>query len=234
MEQDSILQHGALADNKLFRYNLSMLPSQTIATSSEKVNTMRQILMLCALVCSFALVGCGGTRFMEPGARIDVPPAGKALVNIHRPSTAYGGGQDFFVWRNQEIVGNLHGQDMFQVVVDPGKQTFHAKHLNVSVIKAELAADKTYDIVCDCGPNYVPFQPAFRLWLNAITPNSDRRGEVKKWMSFETTLVLSDKERADREKYQAKKLEDVQKYLGDFTTGEKQEKAAIITPTDGY
>lgn len=170
---------------------------------------------------------------MEPGAKIDAPPAGKALVNVHRPSTAYGGGHDLIMWRNQEIVGNTHGQDLFQIVVDPGKQVFHAKHLNVSVIKAELEAGKTYDIVVDCGPNFVPFQPGFRLWLNVIDAKSERRGEVLSWMAKAQILVLSDKQKADREKMQEKQAAGVQKYLADFVGGEKDNKAGILVPADG-
>jgi hypothetical protein len=189
--------------------------------------------LLTFIILSIFLVGCGGTRFMEPGARIDAPPAGKALVNVHRPSTAYGGGQDLIVWRDQEIVGNTHGKDMFQIVVDPGKQVFHARHLNVSVIKAEIEAGKTYDIVVDCGPNFVPFQPGYRLWLNVIDAKSERRGEVLSWVATSQTLVLSDKEKADREKTQAKQLAGVQKYLADFVDGEKDNKAGKLVPADG-
>jgi hypothetical protein len=192
---------------------------------------MRSFLFLCFL--SGLLVGCGGTRFMEPGARIEAPPAGKALVNVHRPSTAYGAGQDLMVWRNEEIIGNTNGADMFQAVVDPGKHIFHAKHLNVSLINAELEAGKTYDIVCDCGPNYVPFQPGFRLWLNVVDAKSERRGEVSKWLSKEKTLVLSEKSAEERKKYQEKQLPGVKNYMSDFTTGDKKDKAAHLLPSDG-
>jgi hypothetical protein len=137
------------------------------------------------------------------------------------------------IWRDKEIVGSTHGQDMFQVVVDPGKHVFHAKHLNVSVIKAELEAGKSYDIVVDCGPNFVPFQPGYRLWLNVIDANSERRGQVLSWVAKAQILVLSEKQKADREAMQAKQAESVQKYLTDFVGGEKDSKSAHLTPADG-
>jgi hypothetical protein len=187
------------------------------------------------LVCLAALLssGCGGTRFMEPGARLDAPPAGKALVNVHRPSTAYGGGADLVVWDGDNIIGNTHGKDMFQYVCEPGAHVFHSKQANVSVLRADLAAGKTYDIVTDCGPNLVPFQANYRLWLNAVGANDTRRADVDKWLAREKTLVLSAKDENDRLSYQKRCLGDVRKYLHDFTDGDKKDKAGALKLDDG-
>ncbi|MBA2481420.1 MAG: hypothetical protein H0V44_12220 [Planctomycetes bacterium] len=187
------------------------------------------------LLCLAALVstGCGGTRYMEPGARIDTPPEGKALVNVHRPSTAYGSGADLIVWDGDTVIGNTHGKDMFQYVCEPGAHVFHARQANVSVLRADLAAGKTYDIVTDCGPNLVPFQANHRLWLNAIAANDERRGLVDGWLAKEKTLVLSTKSEGDRLAYQKKALPDVRKYLHDFTDGDKKDKAGSLAAGDG-
>ncbi|MBA3710744.1 MAG: hypothetical protein H0W83_18220 [Planctomycetes bacterium] len=194
---------------------------------------MRSTVLAVLSLATVLIAGCGGTRFMEPGAMIDAAPAGKALVNIHRPSTAYGSGHDLVVWDGDHVIGNTHGKDMFQYVCEPGAHIFHAKHANVSVLRADLAPGKTYDIVTDCGPNFVPFQDSFRLWLNAIGASDSRRGDVGKWLSREKVLQLAGASEGDRQTYEKRYHADVQKYLHDFTEGEKKDKAGFLKLEDG-
>ncbi len=193
---------------------------------------MRQLLLFVLITAGLCATGCGGPRYMEPGSRLDAPPAGKALVNVHRPSTAYGSGEDLIVWDGEQVIGNTHGKDMFQYACDPGHHVFHAKHLNVSLLTADLVAGKTYDIVSDCGPNFVPFQPGFRLWLNAVGP--DRESQVGQWLGKETTLVLSPKAESERLTYQKKHLADVTRYVHDYTEGDKKDKASAIPASAGH
>jgi hypothetical protein len=193
---------------------------------------MRSPVLLALASATVLTTGCGGTRYMEPGARLAAPPEGKALVNVHRPSTAYGGGQDLVVWDGDQVIGNTHGKDMFQYVCEPGHHVFHAKQMNVSVITADLAAGKTYDIVSDSGPNFVPFEPNYRLWLNPV--GADRAAQVPTWLAKETTLVLSSKDEKARHDYERKNLSDVHKYVADFTTGDKKDKAAAIPESAGH
>jgi hypothetical protein len=194
---------------------------------------MRALILAFACFVALAAVGCGGTRYMEPSARLEAPPEGKALVNVHRPSTAYGAGADLVVWDGEKVIGNTNGKDLFQFVADPGQHLFHAKQANVSVIKADLAAGKTYDVVVDCGPNLVPFQANYRLWLNPIGKGSERRAQVEQWLGREKTLALSAKAEGERITYQERHLDDARQYLRDFTEGAKRDKLGILSSDDG-
>ncbi|GDY13211.1 hypothetical protein LBMAG53_20890 [Planctomycetota bacterium] len=194
---------------------------------------MRRFLILALSLACLVGTGCGGVRFMAPGtAKIAAPAAGKALVNVHRPSTMYGHGVDLIVWDGEKVIGNTHGRDLFQYECEPGRHVFHAKHLNVSVIVADLAAGGVYDLVTDCGPNFVPFQPGYRLWLKELPAGDSRRADIPKWESSETLLALDPAQADKRAAYERREQADVQKYLADFTTGSKQDKAGKIAASD--
>ena len=195
---------------------------------------MTRPLLACIALVLLIIAGCGETRYIKPATSgaISAPPAGKSLVNVHRPSTAYGYGAEYIVWDQHDIIGNTAGGDWFQYTCDPGEHVFIGRQSNVSVIKANLAADKIYDIVIDCGPNFVPFQANHRLWLKEVTKGSERHDKWKSWQATSTLLTLDPAQAEAREAFEAKEKEDIDQILADFIGGPKQDKIGVISPDD--
>ena len=118
------------------------------------------------------------TRLAE---RISQPPPGKALVNFHRPSN-YGAGRLIAIFDgNGKMLIDLPVTSLFQHVCDPGERVFMVWDDRVSVVKAELAPDKVYDIRVDISDIKVDL---FMGWVRAnivLTPlrkNDSGRAEL--------------------------------------------------------
>lgn len=189
---------------------------------------MNKTLQLLAIVLGTAMLsGCGGVRFMEPGARLATPPAGKALVNFHRPSKQYGG-SEYIVWDKQQVIGNAQGGMSFQYVCDPGSHVFIGRQCHVSVIKAELAPNKIYDLAIDVYPNFVPFQADHRIQLSL--PDEKRRAEIPVWeANRESPMQLAPSQEADRKKYEERERKKIDEILKDFLEGDKKDRVGILT-----
>ena len=99
------------------------------------------------LLAAVALAGCI-TRPFQDAPRIDAPPPGKVLVNFHRPDHIIGS----YVWDGSQLVGVHDSYSLLQHVCDPGEHYFVLRvpatgWLHTYVIKAQVAADGTYDII---------------------------------------------------------------------------------------
>jgi len=109
----------------------------------------------CLAVAVFLPSACSAARTLITNVpRIPAPSAGKALVNIHR--TNFGGG-----WVAKVRTPLFDGSGTFlmdlprgcecQMLCEPGQKTFITWFGNstVCVVTADLAPDKTYDLVID-------------------------------------------------------------------------------------
>ncbi len=115
------------------------------------------LLTFCSLLAAaVVLCGCASVpKTCRIVTRISQPPPGKALVNFHRPSS-YGkpvGVPIFDI--NGKMLVDMRGASLFQVVCDPGETVFIGWAEHVTVIKADVAPDKIYDIMVDVAPGWV-------------------------------------------------------------------------------
>ena len=101
-------------------------------------------------------VGCSGLpKQLTKTQRIEQPPAGKALVNFHRPST-WGGGQLYPIFDlNGKMLIDLPGGCEFQQVCEPGENVFMGWAEHVAVVKADVAPDKVYDVMVDVSMGWI-------------------------------------------------------------------------------
>lgn len=128
----------------------------TAPRSQESERVRRIALVLCVLLVS-SLQSCG-LAFMRQSmageTTLSAPPSGKSLVNFHRPS-GFGGAADFRIFDRENLIGNVAGGCLFQYVCDPGEHVFVGTSQSTSVVRADLAADKVYDIVINVGMGFI-------------------------------------------------------------------------------
>ncbi len=165
------------------------------------------------------------TRAGEPGELLAAPPAGKALVNFHRPS-GYGGGADLPVFDRTTLIGNSLGKTRFQYVCDPGEHVFVARKDAVSVVQARLLGDRVYDIVIDVGMGWW----SANIQIQPITKTHERRGELGKWEGLERLLVSVRNDAAVA--YETKLRADLEGILKDFFGGSKADRLRKLEPDD--
>jgi hypothetical protein len=182
---------------------------------------------LLALMAIAALVAsCGGTRFMSSSDhRLGAPPAGRVLVNFHRPSN-WGGGQDFPVYDRFALIGNLKGGSEFQLVCDPGDHFFIGRADHVSCVRAHLAADRVYDIVVDVTPG--AWQE--NIFLSPVHKDGRRQYKLGEFEDREEVFVLTDLD--DARNFSAKHHDDIAEILADFDGGPKSERVRSLNADD--
>lgn len=80
----------------------------------------------------------------------DRPPADKALVCVHRPRDFRGESLYSDIWDGDRFIGDLGSGHSIAYVCEPGKHYFIGRSLEVvSVVEAEFANGKTYDLWLD-------------------------------------------------------------------------------------
>ena len=187
-------------------------------------------LAVCAPLFLF-VQGCGSTLYMRealPNEVLTAPPPGKALVNVHRPSD-YGGNRLYSIFDRTKFVGLTEGEQRFQYVCDPGEHVF-VGYLNssiwatVSVIKADLAADKVYDCVVDSG--YFTSSIA----VNPLPKNERRRPKIPDWEEDETAMILDGA--SGYAEWEADQQEKNEEILKDFLKGDKGDRVKTLAKDD--
>ncbi|MEI7732590.1 MAG: hypothetical protein WCO56_23665 [Verrucomicrobiota bacterium] len=102
-----------------------------------------------ALIMSQPITSHAKATHITKVSRIATPPAGKALVNIHR--TYHGVFRCAIFDEKGTFLMDLPEYCEWQQVCEPGQKSFLVLFAGgvVQVITADLAADKTYDFVID-------------------------------------------------------------------------------------
>jgi hypothetical protein len=165
------------------------------------------------------------TRAGEPHELLAAPPAGKALVNFHRPS-GFGGGVDLPVFDGTTLIGNSLGKTRFQYVCDSGEHVFIARRESVSVVQAHLLGDQVYDVVTDVGLGWW----SANIQIEPITKLHERRGELAKWEGAERLLVPVRDDAALA--YEERQCSDIEVILEDFLGGAKSDRLRKLEPDD--
>jgi hypothetical protein len=159
--------------------------------------------------------------------RIAAPPSGKALVNFHRPSN-WGGAEKFAIFDiNGKMLMDLPGGCEFQMVCDPGERVFIAWADHVTVVKADLAADKTYDIMVDIAMGWV----RGNIMLIPMEKNDARRDKLDSFEKREKRVVALNRNK-HVEDYEAKNKDRIEQIKKDFLSGEKSDRVKELHRDD--
>jgi hypothetical protein len=181
-----------------------------------------------ALVVSLVVLsGCSSLpKDMSVTPRLDQAPAGKALVNFHRPSK-WGGAERFAIFDGKgTMLVDLPGGAEFQYVCDPGEQVFIAWADQVSLVKADVAAGKVYDIMVDISMGWV----RGNIKLIPLAKSDERRPRLAEFEKKEKVLAQSRTAHITEyeQKHQAK-LDEIKK---DFLAGAKSERVRHLAKDD--
>ncbi|MCB9888453.1 MAG: hypothetical protein H6836_02665 [Planctomycetes bacterium] len=133
---------------------------------------LKQLAIGLGIACCLGLQSCRVVKFMQPVAhahRLTAAPPGMALVNFHRPSD-YLREAECKVFDQERLIGNTKGEMGFQYVCPPGLHTFLGRAAKGTGLRAELAADKVYDVRIE--PQRDIFHHSFSL--EPMQPSRDR------------------------------------------------------------
>ena len=178
------------------------------------------------------LAACGATEKAQWGMErvesggIPAPPADKALVVFHRPSSYVWKG-DVEIYDGTKLVGDITGKQTCYTICAPGKHMFVAQSEGSDVVDATHAAGKTYDIVLDVASGWW----GARIELHPLNKGDERRKELAEWLA-ETPIY-----RLEPNHWRVKQLEDKRRQrnedaIRDYTTGEKKDRLLTMGPDD--
>ena len=183
---------------------------------------------LLIMAAAFLGVGCAGIPTNVKVSRITQPPPGKALVNFHRP-TNYGGAMLLPIFDdNGKMLMDLPGGSLFQHVCDPGQHVFITWADHVTVLKADVAPDKIYDILVDVSMGWVQAN----IFFSPLAKDSPRRAKLAEFEKREKkTLGLnaSAPRVAEYEANSQKRIADIKR---DFLGGKKDERVKYLNNDD--
>jgi hypothetical protein len=182
---------------------------------------------LCSLVLAGVLFsGCAWTnktsKYMTVSSNIPTsPPAGKALVCIHRPSAVGGNSLYYFgIWVDGKFIADIGNANSVAYVCEPGKHYFLSLFPGeASCIEAQLLPDKTYDLLAE------------RIWTRRLQPlhqNDKTRRQVAKWSQKNRWIEPA----ATAAAYEQEKKEMAQQFLEEFISGKRHDKLQHLAPDD--
>jgi hypothetical protein len=192
---------------------------------------MKKLFCLLSISTLVVIAGAGcqsipRTTVLVP--RISQPPPGKALVNFHRPSN-YGGGARVPIFDgNGKMLMDLPGVSLFQHVCDPGQQVFMVWADHVTVVKADLAPNKIYDIVVDVGMGWVQAN----ITLAPVTKNDPRRARLAEFERRERKTLGLNTASPRVAEYEAKNQPRVAEIKADFLNGQKSDRLRELQKDD--
>jgi hypothetical protein len=181
------------------------------------------------MLVAIAGAGCQSIpKTTQMTARISQPPAGKALVNFHRPSN-YAGNRPVPIFDgNGKMLMDQPGVSLFQHVCNPGEQVFIVWADHVTVVKADLAADKIYDIMVDVGMGWV--QP--NIVLTPLTKSDPRRARLAEFEMRETRTLTLNPASPRVAQYEAQNQPRVAEIKADFLSGQKSDRLRFLQKDD--
>ena len=192
---------------------------------------MKRLLSLLPLSILVALVGAGcssipkTTRLVD---RISQPPPGKVLVDFHRPSNAARGRLIPIFDGNGKMLMDLPGGTLFQHVCDPGEQVFMVWAEHVTVVKADLAPDKTYDIMVDIAPGWVQAN----IFLTPLRKDAPRRARLAEFERREKRTLGLNTASPRVAEYEARNQPRVEEIKRDFLAGQKSDRVKLLQRDD--
>ncbi len=193
------------------------------------MNTILKSTGLIALLVAAALMtGCGGLpKHVTTTTRIANPPAGKALVNFHRP-TGYGGQVLYPIFDGAgKFICDLPGRSAYQYACEPGKHLFIGWAEHVTVLEAEVVANKTYDVMVDVGMGW----GQANIKMTPLAKDDPRRTKLAEFEKREKQVVAIQKNDHVIQ-YEQKNQARIQQIKSDFLGGAKSERTRSLQKGD--
>ena len=189
---------------------------------------LRHFVLSLSVVAFVSCCGCAGLpKQLTKVQRIEQPPAGKALVNFHRPST-WGGNQLYPIFDiNGKMLIDLMGGCEFQQVCEPGENVFMGWAEHVAVVKADLAPDKVYDIVVDVSMGWVKGN----IFMSPLAKGDPRRSKVAEFEQREKTVLGLNRNQHIVD-FEAKNQTRVGEIKRDFLSGQKSDRVKVLSKDD--
>jgi len=197
---------------------------------------MRHLTVILALIATLTLAGCGAPRYVAPTAKLDAPPAGKALINLHYlnngPKTS---GYPLFDGHGK-LIGHIRSHTLHQVVVDPGDHYFLSHDGTIGALKVTATAGNVYDAIADYTSFYwggvVGFKSGVAMLWKAVPRTGELRDLVKAGEPDEVTVTL-DRSAPDVAALEREYAAENAKALKAYTEGE-QKKDLQVLPADWH
>jgi hypothetical protein len=188
-------------------------------------------LFVLALACAL-FSGCAPTsrtsKYMiaAPSA-LTGPPAGKALVCIHRPKAFSGHPLYTKIWDGTNFIADLGNGHSVAYVCDPGTHYF----MNTSAeaegcVQAQLLPDKTYDLWTDTILS--TFIVSFKI--KPVHQDAEGRQKVAEWTK--ETRWVEPGLRAAAFDQNEKLQKDIRQLIEDFASGKRHDKLQYLAPDD--
>ncbi len=181
-----------------------------------------------AFSCAAMMTGCASSpAHLQATSRLSQPPPGKALINFHRPSN-YGGMEKYAIFDGDgNMLIDLPGRSEYQHVCAPGKHVFIGWADQVSVVEAEVEADKIYDAMVDIGMGWV----RANIKLIPLNQGDPRRAELAEFERRATTVYQLN--RNDHvAQYEAAHKGRIEQIRKDFLAGAKSDRVRRLKPDD--
>jgi hypothetical protein len=194
--------------------------------SEDNMKTQFGIMALVFLtVCGSATSKENPITRVSKEQRLTQPPAGKVLVNFHHVTT-YGLQRYAIFNKDGHMICDLPGKSEFQFVCEPGEHIFFGWADQVNVVKADLAADKVYDIMVDVSMGMI----RANVMLNPLKKDSPRRARLTEFETRENLVTYTHGERA--QEYETKQQQRIADIKRDFLGGEKSDRIKNISIDD--
>ncbi len=187
---------------------------------------MRLFLIIVLATIAIFSTGCGDARFMarDDGAPRS-PPEGKALVNFIRPS-AWASGENVPLFDGARLIGNVQRTMILAHVCEPGAHWFFADQGRISAVRANLLADKTYDILVDTEPGAWNSD----VLLHPVTPDFARRGRIAEWDATLPRYTFAADDEARR--FEARRSADMATIRAAFIDGGRSDEVKTLAASD--
>jgi len=182
-----------------------------------KTISFRSTLVL--LVMVLGLSGCASSMMLKADSILS-PGPNYAVVNFLRPS-ALGGAIKFGIWDRDNFIGILTPRNYIQYKASPGEHLFMARAENWAVIKATVAAGKTY---------YILAAPRMGVWkarvaMEVVKPDDEK---LQKWMDSLEPITVDP---AQRDAYVSERVADVRTAVDNVESGKAD--FSVMNPADG-
>ena len=129
---------------------------------------------------------------------------------------------------NGKMLIDLPGGALYQHVCDPGEQIFVAWAEHVSVVKADVAPDKIYDILVDVSIGWVQAN----IFLSPLTKDSPRRAKLAGFEKRERATLNLNPASPHIAAYEANSQQRIQDIKRDFLGGQKDERVKLMKKND--
>ena len=129
---------------------------------------------------------------------------------------------------NGKMLVDMRGASLFQCVCNPGEQVFIGWAEHVTVIKADLAPNKIYDVMVDVAPGWV----TANIFFTPLTKGDPRRADLAKFEKREKWTIAINPDSPRVAEYETQNHERIEQIKNDFLKGEKSDRVKVLAKDD--